>query len=96
MMCVIFQTINSMAHMKRTKYGKVDLDYVLGIGGFDLERCDFSSFTSSYYDSSRQFLPKWIVALCICYGLIVVEVLGDGFVTLVYCWWWLIGLSFQN
>ena len=30
-----------MAHMKRTKYGKVDLDYVLGIGGFDLERYDF-------------------------------------------------------
>lgn len=27
-----------MANMKRTKYGKVDLDYVLGIGGFDLER----------------------------------------------------------
>lgn len=27
-----------MAHMKKTQYGKVDLDYVLGIGGFDLER----------------------------------------------------------
>lgn len=27
-----------MAHMKRTEYGKVDLDYVLGIGGFDLEK----------------------------------------------------------
>nr|GMC96317.1 COBW domain-containing protein 1-like isoform X1 [Ipomoea batatas]GMD07604.1 COBW domain-containing protein 1-like isoform X1 [Ipomoea batatas] len=29
--------INQMAHMKKTQYGKVDLDYVLGIGGFDLE-----------------------------------------------------------
>lgn len=27
-----------MAQLKRTQYGKVDLDYVLGIGGFDLER----------------------------------------------------------
>ncbi|CAH8252448.1 unnamed protein product [Arabidopsis lyrata] len=36
------KTINSMAHMKRTKYGKVDLDYVLGIGGFDLERIESS------------------------------------------------------
>lgn len=83
-----------MAHMKRTKYGKVDLDYVLGIGGFDLERYDF--FLLRHLITSHfKFLPKWIVALCICYGLIVVEVLGDGFVTLVYCWW-LIVLSFQN
>ncbi|CAA7026073.1 unnamed protein product [Microthlaspi erraticum] len=36
------KTINSMAHMKRTEYGKVDLDYVLGIGGFDLERIESS------------------------------------------------------
>ncbi|CAN8305077.1 unnamed protein product [Cochlearia groenlandica] len=36
------KTINSMANMKRTKYGKVDLDYVLGIGGFDLERIESS------------------------------------------------------
>ena len=27
-----------MADLKRTKFGKVDLDYVLGVGGFDLER----------------------------------------------------------
>lgn len=28
---------------------------------------------SSYYESSRQFLPKWIIALCICYsGLLLV------------------------
>lgn len=32
--------INSMAELKRTEFGKVDLDYVLGIGGFDLERID--------------------------------------------------------
>lgn len=32
--------INRMAQLKRTKFGKVDLDYVLGIGGFDLERID--------------------------------------------------------
>lgn len=27
-----------MGYIKRTSFGKVDLDYVLGIGGFDLER----------------------------------------------------------
>ncbi|KAJ0639337.1 putative cobW/HypB/UreG, nucleotide-binding domain, cobalamin (vitamin B12) biosynthesis CobW [Helianthus annuus] len=32
--------INRMAELKRTEFGKVDLDYVLGIGGFDLERID--------------------------------------------------------
>eukprot|EP00257_Ricinus_communis_P015840 XP_015573832.1 uncharacterized protein LOC8282719 [Ricinus communis] len=32
------RNINRMAHMKRTQFGQVDLDYVLGIGGFDLER----------------------------------------------------------
>ncbi|KAL2323890.1 hypothetical protein Fmac_022948 [Flemingia macrophylla] len=32
--------INSLAHLKRTEYGKVNLDYVLGIGGFDLERIE--------------------------------------------------------
>lgn len=29
-----------MAQLKGTQYGQVDLDYVLGIGGFDLERID--------------------------------------------------------
>ncbi|XP_057772787.1 uncharacterized protein LOC130992251 isoform X2 [Salvia miltiorrhiza] len=32
--------INRMAQLKGTQYGQVDLDYVLGIGGFDLERID--------------------------------------------------------
>ncbi|CAI9113932.1 OLC1v1037493C1 [Oldenlandia corymbosa var. corymbosa] len=34
------RNINRMAQLKRTEFGKVDLDYVLGIGGFDLERID--------------------------------------------------------
>ncbi|XP_047162959.1 P-loop guanosine triphosphatase YjiA-like [Vigna umbellata] len=34
--------MNSLAHLKRTEYGKVNLDYVLGIGGFDLERIENS------------------------------------------------------
>lgn len=34
----LMQNINGMANLKRTQFGKVDLDYVLGIGGFDLER----------------------------------------------------------
>ncbi|XP_061372223.1 uncharacterized protein LOC133314726 [Gastrolobium bilobum] len=32
--------INGLAHLKRTEFGKVNLDYVLGIGGFDLERIE--------------------------------------------------------
>lgn len=32
------RNMNGMAHLKRTEFGKVDLEYVLGIGGFDLER----------------------------------------------------------
>ncbi|EEF44863.1 prli-interacting factor l, putative [Ricinus communis] len=38
------RNINRMAHMKRTQFGQVDLDYVLGIGGFDLERLCSLSF----------------------------------------------------
>ncbi|CAA2959365.1 Hypothetical predicted protein [Olea europaea subsp. europaea] len=34
------RNINCMAQLKRTKYGDVDLNYVLGIGGFDLERIE--------------------------------------------------------
>ncbi|KAJ0965928.1 hypothetical protein J5N97_027066 [Dioscorea zingiberensis] len=34
------KSINRMANLKRTEYGRVDLDYVLGIGGFDLERIE--------------------------------------------------------
>lgn len=34
------RNINRMAQLKRTEFGKVNLDYVLGIGGFDLERIE--------------------------------------------------------
>ncbi|GMH17689.1 hypothetical protein Nepgr_019530 [Nepenthes gracilis] len=34
------KNINGMAHLKQTQFGKVDLDYVLGVGGFDLERIE--------------------------------------------------------
>lgn len=32
------QSINSMAKVQQAVKGKVDLEYVLGVGGFDLER----------------------------------------------------------
>lgn len=32
--------INSMARIQTTTYGDVDMDYVLGVGGFDLERIE--------------------------------------------------------
>ncbi|KAL5574533.1 hypothetical protein UlMin_016232 [Ulmus minor] len=34
------RNINGMAQLKRTKFGQVELDYVLGVGGFDLERIE--------------------------------------------------------
>ncbi|KAF9617066.1 hypothetical protein IFM89_033171 [Coptis chinensis] len=34
------KSINQMASLKRAMFGNVDLDYVLGIGGFDLERIE--------------------------------------------------------
>jgi hypothetical protein len=32
------QRINGLARLQRAKFGAVDMDYVLGIGGFDLEK----------------------------------------------------------
>ncbi|KAK1621007.1 hypothetical protein QYE76_026524 [Lolium multiflorum] len=43
------RSINRMANLKRAQYGKVDLDYVLGIGGFDLERIE-SAVTEEPHD----------------------------------------------
>ncbi|EXB67238.1 hypothetical protein L484_025717 [Morus notabilis] len=34
------RNINRMAQLKRTNFGQVDLEYVLGVGGFDLERIE--------------------------------------------------------
>ncbi|KAK6912255.1 Cobalamin (vitamin B12) biosynthesis CobW-like, C-terminal [Dillenia turbinata] len=34
------KSINRIAHLKQAEFGQVDLDYVLGIGGFDLERIE--------------------------------------------------------
>lgn len=33
-----YQHINGMAPIRLVKYGSVDMDFVLGIGGYDLER----------------------------------------------------------
>lgn len=56
-----------MAHMKKTQYGKVDLDYVLGIGGFDLER-----FVSPLYllkVSSALFCFSVFLVICDMFSL---------------------------
>jgi len=39
--------INGMARVKYTKFGVVDMDYVLGIGGFDLDRIETEVRTES-------------------------------------------------
>lgn len=33
-----------MAQIKQAKYGSVDMDFVLGIGGYDLDRLFFNFF----------------------------------------------------
>ncbi|PUZ78088.1 hypothetical protein GQ55_1G425300 [Panicum hallii var. hallii] len=45
--------INRMANLKRAEYGKVDLDYVLGIGGFDLERIESAVSEKSQEDHAE-------------------------------------------
>lgn len=61
------QNINRMAHMKRTEFGKVDLDYVLGIGGFELERLVFlvdslvSEFTLELSSQKSIFLIRLLI-----------------------------------
>ncbi|CAM8880424.1 unnamed protein product [Rhodiola kirilowii] len=47
---IVNKKINRMANLTRTAYGKVDLDYVLGIGGFDLERIETAVNTESSKD----------------------------------------------
>ncbi|XP_062080021.1 WAT1-related protein At5g64700-like [Humulus lupulus] len=36
----IIKHINGMAQMKQAKFGFVDMDFVLGVGGYDLDRID--------------------------------------------------------
>jgi len=36
--CDFWQRINGIAQVRSAKLAEVDLDYVLGVGGFDLER----------------------------------------------------------
>lgn len=61
------ENINRMAHMKRMEFGKVDLDYVLGIGGFDLERLVFlvdslvSEFTLELSSQKTIFLIRLLI-----------------------------------
>jgi hypothetical protein len=40
------QLINGMAQLKKAKFGDVDMNFVLGIGGYDLDRLVFFVFLS--------------------------------------------------
>ncbi|KAJ4746369.1 COBW domain-containing protein 2 [Rhynchospora pubera] len=42
--------INGMAQAKRAKFGKVDMDFVLGVGGYDLDRIDSEVHLESCHD----------------------------------------------
>jgi hypothetical protein len=45
-MFVCLQRINTLAQVQQAKLAKVDMDYVLGVGGFDLEKWVFRLFTT--------------------------------------------------
>lgn len=63
------QNINRMAYLKRTEFGKVELDYVLGIGGFDLERL-FSALISLLCHRLIAPCEKKNCHYCLLYSLI--------------------------
>ncbi|XP_054809669.1 uncharacterized protein LOC129311400 isoform X2 [Prosopis cineraria] len=52
--------INGMAQIKQAKFGSVDVDFVLGVGGYDLERIesevhgDCSSSSSDHHESGHE------------------------------------------
>ncbi|KAI9083957.1 hypothetical protein K1719_034215 [Acacia pycnantha] len=52
--------INGMAQIKQAKFGSVDMDFVLGVGGYDLERIesevhgDCSSSSSDHHESGHE------------------------------------------
>ncbi|XP_061342520.1 uncharacterized protein LOC133288716 [Gastrolobium bilobum] len=50
------QNINGMAQIKQAKFGSVDIDFVLGVGGYDLERIESEVHgecpTASHHDDS--------------------------------------------
>ncbi|KAK1303185.1 hypothetical protein QJS10_CPB11g00071 [Acorus calamus] len=43
--------INGMAQIKQAKYGAVDMDFVLGVGGYDLDRIESEVQVDSCHDS---------------------------------------------
>ncbi|KAM5573651.1 hypothetical protein ABKV19_013276 [Rosa sericea] len=45
--------INGMAQIKLAKFGSLDMDFVLGVGGYDLERIDNEVQVDSSYTSSH-------------------------------------------
>nr|XP_028950769.1 uncharacterized protein LOC103424276 isoform X2 [Malus domestica] len=55
---IVNKKINRMAQLKRTEFGKVNLDYVLGIGGFDLERCKQKEESTSGEQPIANLLSK--------------------------------------
>ncbi|XAR70710.1 hypothetical protein NMG60_11027662 [Bertholletia excelsa] len=46
--------INGMAQIKLAKYGVVDMDFVLGVGGYDLERIDSEVHLDSSHGTTHQ------------------------------------------
>ncbi|KAF9611651.1 hypothetical protein IFM89_034122 [Coptis chinensis] len=59
--------INGMAHIKEAKFGAVDLDFVLGVGGYDLDR--LAEFPALWTESSLKFM--WMETNSTRLGMII-------------------------
>ena len=60
------QIINGMAQMKKAKFGDVDMDFVLGIGGYDLDRLVVFIF----------FVTEKYWALILTFSIILASLIG--------------------
>lgn len=65
----ILQLINGMAQIKQAKFGVVDMDFVLGVGGYDLER-SFSLNQLLPFLSESHFTSPHCSLPCSCLRLI--------------------------
>ncbi|MCL7025666.1 hypothetical protein MKW94_016457 [Papaver nudicaule] len=54
----MLQGINSMAQIKQANYGAVDMDFVLGVGGYDLDRIECEVHVDKSDCSSHQHDAK--------------------------------------
>lgn len=80
-----------MAQIKLAKFGSVDMDFVLGVGGYDLERSLSNLCVFVFFAISNLFIHfKIILLLLLCFYLLFFRVLEKRdllrvFIDSAYC-----------